>query len=71
MNRVKTTALLAALTALFLWAGSALGGRGGLAISIVFAAAPNVGAYWFWTALCFECIGHKKWDPMTLGASAG
>jgi heat shock protein HtpX len=47
MNRVKTTMLLAALTALFLWAGSALGGRGGLAISIVLAAAMNVGAYWF------------------------
>ena len=39
MNRVKTTMLLAALTALFLWVGSALGGRGGLAISIVLAAA--------------------------------
>src|SRR5882724_9002556 len=47
MNRLKTAMLLAALTALFLWAGSALGGRAGLAISMTLAAVMNVAAYWF------------------------
>ena len=47
MNRVKTLMLLAALTALFLWIGQALGGREGLWVALAFAAAMNMGAYWF------------------------
>jgi heat shock protein HtpX len=47
MNRVKTLVLLAALTALVLWAGSALGGRAGLLAAMVFAALMNFGTYWF------------------------
>lgn len=47
MNRLKSVALLAALTALLLWAGQALGGGGGLLIALVFAGAMNIGAYWW------------------------
>jgi heat shock protein HtpX len=47
MNRTKTFMLLAALTALLMFMGQALGGRGGLIFAMVFAAAMNLGAYWF------------------------
>jgi heat shock protein HtpX len=47
MNRLKTMMLLAALTALVMWIGQALGGHNGLVFSLMFAAIMNVGAYWF------------------------
>ena len=47
MNRVKTIALLASLTALLMWAGQAVGGQTGLWFALAVAAAMNLGAYWF------------------------
>jgi heat shock protein HtpX len=47
MSRMKTAALLATLTALFLWAGQALGGESGLMTALVFAGFMNFGAYWW------------------------
>ena len=47
MNRTKTFILLSTLTALLLWAGQAMGGRTGMTIAIVAAAAMNLGSYWF------------------------
>lgn len=47
MNYVKTTLLLALLTALLVFAGGALAGRGGAMIAFVFAIIMNFGAYWF------------------------
>jgi len=41
MNRLKTLVLLAALTALLLLVGQALGGRGGLMFALVFAGVMN------------------------------
>jgi len=46
-NTLKTTLLLGLLTGLILWIGGALGGRGGMAVALVFAAIMNIGAYWF------------------------
>jgi heat shock protein HtpX len=47
MNQLKTTMLLAALTAMFVGAGYALGGQAGIVIAIIFAGLMNFGAYWF------------------------
>jgi heat shock protein HtpX len=47
MNTLKTTVLLAALTALILVAGEALGGRQGMQMALVIAAAMNFFSYWF------------------------
>ena len=47
MNRLKTMMLLAALTALVLWMGQAIGGRSGLMFAFVFAAVMNFVSYWF------------------------
>jgi len=46
-NRLKTLLLLAALTALVLFIGQAIGGRGGLMIAIVLAGAMNFVSYWW------------------------
>ena len=47
MNRLKTIILLASLTALLMWAGQAVGGAAGLWFALAFAAAMNIGTYWF------------------------
>jgi heat shock protein HtpX len=47
MNRTKTFLLLAALTALFLFIGQAIGGQGGLIIAILIAGAMNFVSYWW------------------------
>ena len=46
MSPVKTGLLLAAVTALFLVVGYAIGGEGGMLVALAFAAATNVFAYW-------------------------
>ena len=47
MNFLKTTVLLAVLTAILVFEGDALGGRGGATMALVFAGIMNFGAYWF------------------------
>jgi heat shock protein HtpX len=46
-NTIKTTILLAALTALIVWIGEMLGGGQGAMIAFIFAAVMNIGSYWF------------------------
>jgi heat shock protein HtpX len=46
-NTLKTTFLLALMTALVLWIGQALGGQQGMVIALVMAAAMNIGSWWF------------------------
>ncbi|WP_112322327.1 zinc metalloprotease HtpX [Oceanibium sediminis] len=46
MNMIRTAMLLAAMTALLLTAGYAMGGQTGLIIALVFAIATNGFAYW-------------------------
>ncbi len=47
MNHMKTAMLLAALTALVLWAGTALAGESGFVTALVLAGVMNFGAYWW------------------------
>jgi heat shock protein HtpX len=47
LNTLKTAALLAALAALFVVIGDALGGTSGMLIAFVLALVLNVGTYWF------------------------
>ena len=46
-NTVKTTLLLALMSALFLWLGEALGGAQGLIVGLMFAVVTNFVSYWF------------------------
>ena len=47
MNSLKTVALMAALTALLVWAGNAIGGQSGMFIAFGVAMVMNFGSYWF------------------------
>jgi heat shock protein HtpX len=57
MNRLKTGLLLATLTALFLFVGNALGGRGGLMIALILAAAMNFASYWWSDRIVLRMYG--------------
>ena len=46
-NYIKTTILLAIMTALILWIGQLLGGRQGMIIALFLAAGMNFFSYWF------------------------
>lgn len=46
MNALRTTILLAGMTALFMGVGYLIGGEGGMLIALVIAAGMNVFAYW-------------------------
>jgi len=46
VNYLRTTILLAALTALFMGIGFLLGGKGGMVIALIFAAGTNLFAWW-------------------------
>ncbi len=56
-NTLKTFMLLAALTALFMLIGQALGGRSGMIFAFVMAAAMNFFAYWFSDKLALKMSG--------------
>ncbi|NUO79741.1 zinc metalloprotease HtpX [candidate division KSB1 bacterium] len=47
MNTMRTFVLLAALTALLVFVGGAIGGRNGMFIAFAIALVMNLGSYWF------------------------
>jgi heat shock protein HtpX len=46
-NQIRTTMLLALMTALILWIGHLFGGRQGMIIALVLAAGMNFFSYWY------------------------
>lgn len=60
MNRIKTLILLAALTALVIWVGQALGGQAGLIIAMIIASVMNFGAYWFSDRIILRMYGAQE-----------
>jgi heat shock protein HtpX len=46
-NQIRTTILLAVMTAFILWMGQLLGGRQGMIIALVVAAGMNFFSYWY------------------------
>ncbi len=62
-NSIKTFLLMAALTALFMVAGQALGGRQGLVLALGLAAAMNFSAYWFSDRLALTMAGAREVSP--------
>jgi heat shock protein HtpX len=59
-NSVKTAALLAALSAVFLYLGQALGGSQGLVLGFLFAALTNLGSYWFSDKIVLTMYGARQ-----------
>lgn len=62
-NTIKTTALLAALTGLFVVIGGAIGGQTGMIIALVLAVAMNMGAWWFSDTLALRMSGAREASP--------
>ncbi|AWN16691.1 zinc metalloprotease HtpX [Salinisphaera sp. LB1] len=60
MNALRTTILLAGLTALLVLVGGALGGRGGMVLALVIAAAMNFGSYWFSDRMVLKMHGARE-----------
>jgi heat shock protein HtpX len=60
MNILKTSLLLAALTALLVVAGGALGGQTGIMIALVFALVMNVSSYWFSDQIILKMYNAKE-----------
>ncbi len=60
MNYLKTTLLLAVLTAILIFAGDALGGRSGAVTALVFAGIMNFVTYWFSDKIVLKMYGAKQ-----------
>src|SRR6202158_943931 len=62
-NTLKTTALLAALTALLIVIGDVLGGRAGMLLFFGIAVVMNMGAYWFSGDIALRMAGAREVTP--------
>jgi len=62
-NTLKTTVLLAALTAVLIVIGDVLGGRGGMLLFFGLAIVLNMGAYWFSGDIALKMAGAREVTP--------
>src|SRR5215467_4982866 len=62
-NTIKTTMLLAVLSALLLLIGQLLGGTQGLVIGFLFAVVTNFASYWFSDKIVLRMYGAQEADP--------
>jgi len=62
-NTLKTGMLLAALTALFVVIGSAIGGTAGMVIAFIFAVVLNLGAWWFSDSIALKFSRAREVTP--------
>ncbi len=62
MNMLKTTMLLAALTALFMALGFTIGGKGGAMIALVIAAGMNLFTFWNADKIVLRMHGAREVD---------
>ena len=60
MNTLKTTALLALMTALIVLMGSALGGKNGMVIAFIMAGVMNFITYWFSDSIVLKMYGAQQ-----------
>ncbi|MBI5682295.1 MAG: zinc metalloprotease HtpX [Deltaproteobacteria bacterium] len=60
MNFLKTTILLAVLTAILVFAGDAMGGRNGAITALIFAGVMNFATYWWSDKIVLMMYGAKK-----------
>ncbi len=62
-NAMKTTLLLASLTALIVLIGGYFGGQGGMMIAFLFAVVMNFSAYWFSDKMVLRMYRAREVDP--------
>ena len=61
-NLLKTAVLMAAITALFMAIGAALGGRAGMVLALGLAVAMNFFSYWFSDKLVLRMYNAQEVD---------
>jgi len=61
-NILKTAVLMAAITALFMAVGSAMGGRNGMMMALLFASGMNFFSYWFSDKLVLKMYKAQEVD---------
>jgi heat shock protein HtpX len=64
MNTLKVGVLLVALTALFIFVGDAIGGRGGAMIAFALALVMNLISYWFSDKIVLSMYGARPLSPV-------
>lgn len=62
-NKIRTTILLAVMTALIIWIGQIFGGQQGMIIALVFAAGMNFFSYWFSDKIVLKMYRAKEVSP--------
>ena len=62
-NQIRTTILLAVMTALIIWVGQLLGGRQGMVIALIFAAGMNFFSYWYSDKLVLKMYRASEVTP--------
>ena len=65
MNYAKTAALLAALTAIFVAMGAAIGGQGGMVVAFVVALGMNLFSFWNSDKMVLKMFGAQEVDERT------
>ena len=62
-NRIRTTILLAVMTALIIWIGQYFGGRQGMIIALMIAAGMNFFSYWFSDKIVLKMYRAREVSP--------
>jgi heat shock protein HtpX len=62
-NQIRTTILLAVMTALILWIGQLFGGRQGMIIALLLAAGMNFFSYWFSDKIVLKMYRAQEVSP--------
>lgn len=62
-NQIKTTILLALLTAVIMWIGHFFGGQQGMIIALIFAGAMNFFSYWYSDKIVLKMYRAKEVTP--------
>ena len=62
-NKIRTTVLLTLMTVFFMFIGQLLGGRQGLIIAFLFAAAMNLFSYWYSDKIVLRMYNAREATP--------
>jgi len=62
-NQIRTTILLAVMTALILWIGQLFGGRQGMIIALLLAAGMNFFSYWYSDKIVLKMYRAQEVSP--------
>ena len=62
-NQIRTTILLAIMTAFIIWIGQLLGGRQGMIIAFIIAMGMNFFSYWYSEKLVLRMYHAREVSP--------